>query len=355
MYESVTFESIMNRMLNRVPDKIDKREGSIIYDALAPAAIELQLMYIQLDVILKETFGDTASRDYLIKRAAERGVIPYPATNAVLKGEFAPTNIEIPLNTRFTCDDLTYYISEKISNGNYKLKCESTGEIGNQNFGTLIPIDYIQGLTSANLTELLIPGEDEEDTEDLRDRYFNSFDSQAFGGNIANYKEKTNALSGVGGTKITPTWDGGGTVKLTIINSQFTKPSNELVNYVQNEIDPVDHGGEGLGLAPIGHVVTVEPVENLTINIASTITYVEGYDLESALPSMRAAIDEYFNSLRSNWENVNAIIVRISQIESKLLDCDEVLDVQDTTINQSTNNLVLETNEIPIRGTINGE
>ena len=41
MYEEVTYESILERMLEKVPDNMDKREGSIIYDALAPAAVEL--------------------------------------------------------------------------------------------------------------------------------------------------------------------------------------------------------------------------------------------------------------------------------------------------------------------------
>ena len=44
MYEEVTYEEILERMLERVPDDMDKREGSLIYDALAPAAIELQIM-----------------------------------------------------------------------------------------------------------------------------------------------------------------------------------------------------------------------------------------------------------------------------------------------------------------------
>lgn len=87
MYENITYEDILQRMLDRVPNNMDKREGSIIYDALAPAAIELQLMYIELDVIMNESFADTASREYLIKRASERGITPEPATNAILKGD----------------------------------------------------------------------------------------------------------------------------------------------------------------------------------------------------------------------------------------------------------------------------
>ena len=65
-YEDITYDVILQRMLDRVPDNMDKREGSIIYDALAPAAVELQLMYIELDTILTETFADTAQRDYLV-------------------------------------------------------------------------------------------------------------------------------------------------------------------------------------------------------------------------------------------------------------------------------------------------
>ena len=87
-YENITYESILQRMLDRVPNNMDKREGSIIYDALAPAAVELQLMYIEFDTILNETFADTAQRDYLVRRAAERGITPYEATNTILKGEY---------------------------------------------------------------------------------------------------------------------------------------------------------------------------------------------------------------------------------------------------------------------------
>ena len=64
MFEEMSFELIMNRMLSRVNTDVDKREGSIIWDALAPAAAELALMYIQLDTVLNEAFADTAKREY---------------------------------------------------------------------------------------------------------------------------------------------------------------------------------------------------------------------------------------------------------------------------------------------------
>lgn len=68
MYESITYEVILQRMINKVLEQnpnIDTREGSIIYNALAPAAVELQNMYIELDTILNESFADTQSRSTL--------------------------------------------------------------------------------------------------------------------------------------------------------------------------------------------------------------------------------------------------------------------------------------------------
>ena len=48
MYEDQTFDVILQRMLSRVPETMDKRESSPIYAALAPAAVELTSMYIAL-------------------------------------------------------------------------------------------------------------------------------------------------------------------------------------------------------------------------------------------------------------------------------------------------------------------
>ena len=354
MYESITYDVILQRMIDAVlvaNPNIDTREGSIIYNALAPAAVELQNMYIELDVILNESFADTQSRDYLIKRAAERGIVPDPSTKAILKGEF---NIDVPIGSRFSLDDLNYVVTEKISTGVFKLECETSGNVGNENLGTLIPIDYITGLISAELTEVLIPGEDEEGTEALRQRYFDSLEAQAFGGNVADYKEKTLSLPGVGGVKVYPVWNGGGTVKLVIIDSTFGVPSGALITAVQTAADPVVNAGEGDGFAPIGHVVTVTGVAATTVNIATTITYQSGWVWADIAPYVNAAVDTYFDELSSTWDNESNLIVRISQIETRLLNVTGILDIADTTINTVASNLALGANNIPVRGSIVG-
>ena len=84
MYEAVTYEVLLQRMLDRVSDKLNKRPGAVIWDTHSPTAIELEVLYIELDQIYKETFGDTASREFLILRAKERGLSPQAASSAVL-------------------------------------------------------------------------------------------------------------------------------------------------------------------------------------------------------------------------------------------------------------------------------
>jgi len=351
MYEDVTYEDILQRMLDRVPDTMDKREGSIIYDALAPAAVELQLMYIEFDVILNETFADTASRTYLIRRAYERGIEPYEATYASLKAESLPTTLDIPIGSRFSLDTLNYTVTSKIQDGEYVVQCETAGEIGNTLFGKMIPIQYIDGLQSIEITEVLVPGEDEEETESIRERYFDTFDTKAFGGNQKDYIQKTNAISGVGATKVTPVWNGGGTVLLTILDSSYNKASDTLIETVQETIDPTQDGG-GYGTAPIGHVVTVRTVDEVEINIKSTFTFEEGYSFDTLKSAMTEAIEAYLLEIRKVWADDDASVVRISQIEARILKIDGVVDISDTKINGTAANLTLGTYEIPVMGVI---
>lgn len=64
MFENITYEKILERMLARVSDRFDKREGSVIWDTHSPTAIEFQILYLELDAILREAYGDTASREF---------------------------------------------------------------------------------------------------------------------------------------------------------------------------------------------------------------------------------------------------------------------------------------------------
>lgn len=344
-----TYEEILYRMLDRIPESYDKRESSVIYSALAPAAVELELMYIELDYYMREMYADTASREYLIKRAKERGLKPYAPTNAYFHMTTKPEELEIPMGARFNLEEYNYVVTEKKAPGSYIVQCESEGAMVNSKFGDLVPIEYIKGLESAKLDRLVIPGEDEEDTEDFRKRYFSSFETRAYGGNRQDYIEKTNAIAGVGSTKVTPVWNGGGTVKLTILDSQFNKATPELVDKVQQIIDPTKDG-QGFGVAPIGHIVTVETATEKKITVTANYTFDGGYNIENRQSEIDKALTAYYLELRRKWANEKFTIVRIAQIETRLLSIDGIIDIQGTAINGETKNLQLAPNEIPAFG-----
>ena len=349
MYEDQTYEEILGRTLERVATDVDKREGSVIMNAVAPISMEHSNIYILLDSILKNGFADTAIREYLVLRCKERGIFPYEATKAVLKGKF---NMEIPIGSRFNLNDLNYkaiaFIESADSFFYYQMECESVGTQGNKYFGKLSSIEYIDKDLDGNLVELLIPAEDDEDTEELRTRYLASFQSNAFGGNKQDYKEKTNSLDGVGGTVVVPVWAGGGTVKLIIINSEYNTASSTLVANVQEAIDPTPQG-TGSGIAPIGHTVTVVSAVEKPINVSCRLTFSEGYTWSQIQGKAVDAIKDYLLEMRKAWEN-GSLVVRISQIENRLLNLDGVLDIADTKINNVADNLILEQNEIPMFG-----
>lgn len=392
MYD-VTYNEILERMLARVSDKFDKREGAVIFDTHSPTAIELELLYVELNTILAEAYGDSASREYLVKRCKERGITPYEATYAVLKGEFTPTNIDVT-GQRFNIGSTNFVVLEKIADGEYQVQCETAGIVGNQQLGTMIPIEYIEGLETAELTEILIPGEDEEDTEDLRTRYFDSFNEKAFGGNARDYLEKTNAIPGVGSTKVTRVWNSdlnpnemipsesvkswyesikgtlsgepaewldtvfnaaadkklttGGTILLTILNSDFDVASDTLIKTVQQTIDPDEYAGEGYGLAPIGHIVKVKSAEKIEVTVKTNITFDVGYGWSNLQSSIDEAISNYLLELRKSWADNPYLVVRISQIETRLLNIKGIVDIANTKLNGASENLILGKYEVPM-------
>ena len=292
---------------------------------------------------------------------------------------------------------MNYVVLEQITPGTYQVQCETEGTVGNQYLGDMIPMEYIDGLQTAQLTKILIPGEDEEDTEVFRQRYFDSFNEQSFGGNRADYLAKVRSIDGVGDAKVTRVWNGdirpadmipsatvqawieanldtlpeavkswlqpvydaaknkkltvGGTVHVTITDSDdYGEASQTLVNSVQETLDPEENAGEGYGLAPIGHVVKVASAEPVQMFITTTVTFEEGYNWSNTNTAIQDAVNAYLLELRQGWADSTTIIVRISQVETRILGVKGVLDISNTTINGKAINMTLTQYEIPVLG-----
>lgn len=351
----MTFESILERCLDKVPDDLDKREGSVIYTALAPAAAEMAILYSVLSGELDRAFPDTAAGIDLTNKAKERSVFRFLATAAIRKGIFTASNgsgFDVPIGSRFSGGSLNYVVTERIGPGEYKLQAEQTGDMGNKYAGILFPIDDLNGLASATMADVLIYGEDEESDDSLRQRYFESLQAETFGGNVSDYRKKTENIQGVGSCKVFPAWAGGGTVQLVMTDSEGGVPTPTLIASVQQEMDPMGFSGNGKGWSPIGHAVTVAGVTGVQLQVAFKLTFESGYAWEGIRTNVTAAIQSYLSELIQKWADADTITVRLSQIEAKVLAVHGVVDIGGTTVNGLAQNVTLTAMEIPLLGTV---
>lgn len=343
MYEETTYEVILQRMLARIPAGFDTREGSVIYDAIAPAAAELAQMYIELDNTRDLGFVGTSFGEYLERLVAEFGMTRIAATNAVVKGTFNLNTI--PIGSRFSYEKINYTVVSKISDTNYRLECETSGTEGNIDSGRLIPIDYIEGLTSAEITELLIPARDTETDDELKERYFANISGGARDGNVAQYEKWCEEYPGIGRYKIFPLWDGAGTVKVSILNENNDAASNDLVSAFQNYLDP---GVEGLGngVAPIGAAVTVSTASNRTLAVTLKVTLKDGYDSDETKERTKQAIQDYFREIAY----VKDKVVRFS-FAARILEVEGIDTIATLTVASTTADITLGEEQIPVLGT----
>lgn len=343
MSNTITYESLLNRALQRVSTGVDTSEGSFLFDAIAPCVAELYEAYLYIDELEKRVYADTAYGEYLERRCAEHGIYRKEATHTIRKGYF---DNEVPIGSRWGKEELVYIVTELVQDGAYLLKCEQSGVIGNRYDGNLINIDAVENINTAKLGEVVRFGANKEQDDALRCRYFNSFEKEAFGGNIKDYQEKVGSIDGVGQVKVYPAWNGGGTVKLRLLDSANNIPSSELIEKVQTLVDPAQNSGEGLGIAPIGHSVTVEAAEQVEVQLTTHLTF-KGSSWENVSSRVNQVIEEYFSEHRTNWSESD-IVVRISQIEARLLEIEGIIDIEDTKLNGLTRNLYLSGEEVPV-------
>lgn len=317
MFEDMTYESILKNVMERVGSNVDKRQGSVIYDAVAPACAELAEAYVKMENILDNSFADTACREYLVLRAKERGIEPYRATRAVARGVF---DGEVPIGSRFSISSVNFVVTEKICDYEYKMECETEGTEGNKYFGTLIPINYINGIGSAVLSEILIPGRDEEDTEEFRQRYFDNLYGDAFGGNKADYRKWVKAIDGVGQVKVKRATNSENNVNVYIWGADDKSPSQELIESVKEQLDPSESSGYGEGIAPIGHSVVVSGATAYSVVVDICITPESDADIDYIHDTANQIVSDYFDELNENWENTeNGIELYSAQIIVRLI------------------------------------
>ncbi|WP_254905214.1 baseplate J/gp47 family protein [Clostridium tyrobutyricum] len=351
--DSNSSDDIRNRMLDDVPSDIDKSEGSFIYDALSPASKEIGQTYNIADDILDRTSPFTAAGTDLenitnavgiTRKQGEKAttdiLIEGVPDTVVLSGTLVQTEEGLEYETLndivLTDGQATVAVQARDVGSNYNVPANAINQL---------PVQ-ISGVTSITNPESVNNGYDIEDDDSLRGRYFERMQTPATSGNKYQYMSWAKEVTGVGDAKSFPLWNGPGTVKIVIINSNKRAADTELVQKVKDYIDPQpERNGEGQ--APIGAALTVVSAIEKAINITAKVILANGYTIQQVQDNFTEVVGKYLSDIA-----FNSTYVSYAKIGSLLLSTAGIVDYDNLTLNTGTANVALQDEEIPVPGTI---
>ncbi len=330
---SQSYEEILQSMLNRVPSNVDKREGSVIYDALAPCAFFLSNQYFALDNYIGLVFADTAVGEYLDRLVADNGMTRKPAVVAI---RVVSTSAAVAIESLWGINGLVYKITEKTAENQYKAQCTTPGGIGNQRSGSLTPISNIVNVT-ATLGDVITPGADEESDDALRERFYEKVRTPATSGNAYQYSQWALEVPGVGGAKVLPLENGPGTVTILVVDGN-KEISEALPVIVAEHIESV---------RPIGATVTVTNPIGKVIDVSALVKL----DGSKTMENVSEAFEIALKSLLSGTV-FTTFSVSYAKIGSLLLDVPGIEDYSGLIVNGGSGNITIGNKEVPIKGLV---
>lgn len=356
-----TRDVILARLLSRVPDDIDKAEGSYIYDALAAAATEMVQLKIDMSNFLARGFASTTFDEYLDARCEEHGVFRRAAVKASGQITFTGTpGIVIPVGTVVatpadpmlnvpaveyeTINEATIPADGSIA---VNIQARVAGEGGNALANTInVLATYIAGVTSVNNAAAITGGEDIENDATLLTRYLEKVRNPGTSGNKADYKQWAMEIAGVGDAQVIPLWNGNGTVKVALIDEDKLPVGQAVIDAVQAYISPDPATGEGE--APIGATITVVAATAVNINVTATVIRTGTKTLAEIKAAFETDLTTYLKSIAFSSDPT----VRYVRIGSLLLDTVGVQDYSNLQVNGGTANITINTGQVAVKGTV---
>lgn len=112
-------------------------------------------------------------------------------------------------------------------------------------------------------------------------------------------------------------------------------------------IDPLDTQGNGYGIAPIGHRVTVTAPKLKTVNVSASVTVTPSHTLTDLQDIITESVIDYFDDLRDEWGKLSITgrgysqIIYRSQILAKMLQVPGVINVSNLMLDGEDEDIIL--------------
>lgn len=340
----MTVDEMMEFMLAAVPEGYDVSEGSFFYDILKPVAYQMYLLQSRISDLQENTFAMTAAGEYLDRKAAEQGIIRNAAEFAKGSVIITGTKGEVVLKgSLIAAEDVLFAVDETVTipnSGSVEVTatCTRGGLLGNVRAGAInrFPVT-LRGIKTVTNPEPFTGGYDMETDAALLERYIEKVSRPNVSGNKYHYIQWAKEVSSaVGDVQVIPLWNGAGTVKVVIVDSDNQPATAELISEVQAHIEES---------RPIGADVTVVSATALQINVSVTLM---SNNAASIHEDVENAIREYLSSAALKKEYVS-----YAKIGGLILSVNGVEDYSNLKVNNGTANIALADGVVPVLGSVN--
>lgn len=345
MFENLTQEYFMDKALEQAGKmNVSTVEGSLTYNAAAMMAVMLEDAFDNAEEIYLNAFPDTCDREHLIRFCRDKGLKPESATKAVW---LAKANCNLAVGTVLLSNDRSFTVTAQKGQDEsgylVEITCEEAGTDGNTPPGFLDTEQVVDDFEKCEVIELLTPGEDDEDTEHLRERYFGTFSLPGQFGNERYYEELILSVPGISAARVYVLDSDRNNIILQVVGENGAPVTQQTLDKAVKFMG---------GFVAVGRSLSVIAAVEVPVNLTMTVKVSESDTREDAQAEIEKAVDAYCKQLNLGFRNDKGLSLRLTAIESLIYALGTVEDCEVLTINGAHQNLTLDEGQIFTKGEI---
>lgn len=392
--EGQSVNEIHQRMLNVLPNDVDKSENSIFWDVTRPPSTEkAEFVQFELNETIKLIFPQWAYGVWLDYHAQLRGVERKRANQSsgtlLVTGvegteipagfQFAtPANVStVSSSVLFRATEATTLSGEKDAQNlvsvSIEIEAASGGTLGNVAADTVkLMVTPLSGISYISNPEAITGGTEEETDSDLRERVLEAIRyGVSYTGCNADYIRWAKEVPAVGYVIVDPEWNDpslpesfhyvdhygttrcAGSVRLIIVDENGQPANEQILEEVYLHIM-----GDGITdvarLAPIGAHLTVVAPEDLVVDISAKVVLEEEEELETVLARFVVNLSAHWLAVAMDAQTaeLGTSSVRWAQVGAVLAKTTGVHDYTDLTINGGEENILVTQAQYPTTGKV---
>ncbi len=221
LFDSLTPETILERILSRMDTELQTREGSYAYDQAAPVAFEIWRALMTLGELIDAFYVNEHSGHYLDEHARLFTLSRREGARAeATLTAFGRDGVTVPAGTAFFAGGLEFRLEAELTirdgRGEGLLRAAQPGQRYNLTEGMAFQLlRAVPGLERVEAGPAQ-GGADPESDKALFERLDEKRKRPSTSGNVGHYREWVLSVDGVGAVRVTPLWKGPGTVRVLI-------------------------------------------------------------------------------------------------------------------------------------------